>query len=135
MPVSANIMGHEYVVKSDHRDGTAKKSQWTVPIPAEHETFRLAVINGWHDADRAWGLHLVEGSVAKLGKRAAAYSDPADLYIAYFHLDKVCHGYPSDPVKRSSEIPPEAVRRNWIDISVMRPQAVRKLGRGLPCKP
>ena len=135
MAGTISIEGHDYVVKPDHRNGAAKKSQWTIPVPAEHDAFRVAMVNGWQAEDRAWGLHYSNGTVAKLGVRAKDSGDPADLYIAYFLIDKACHGYPSDPVKRSHEIPPEAVAQEWLDKSIMRPQAVRKLGRGLPCKP
>ncbi|GAA2721530.1 hypothetical protein CAE01nite_00520 [Cellulomonas aerilata] len=135
MTEHVTIEGHSYVVKSDHRDGTALKSQWTVPVPDEHEAFRTSVVNSWHRAGSGWGLHLDQDSVAKLGESARAYGSAADLYVAFFQLGDICHGYPSDPLRSSREIPPAHVQRDWLDRNLLRPATVRKIGRGLRCKP
>ena len=135
MSKHVDIAGYQYVVKADHRDRSPAKSQWTIAISQEYSTFEAAVINSWLKGDRGWGLHIVQGAVHKLGESARAYGDAHELFVGFFEISHVCHGYPSDPVRSSREIPPEEVRNDWLQRDLLRPAAIRKIGRGLRCKP
>lgn len=130
-----DIAGYKYVVKLDHRDKSPAKSQWTITIQQEHSTFGSSVVNSWLQGGHGWGLHVVHGAVHKLGESARSYGEAYDLFVGFFEISHVCHGYPSDPLRSSREIPPEGVRNDWLQQGLLRPAAIRKIGRGLRCKP
>lgn len=133
--MSQAVAGHAYEVKADHRDRTAIKSQWTIPVSGEHAVLEGTVANSWTQDSQGWGLHLENGVVSKLGESAKAHGKVYDLYVAFFVFAPVCHGYPSDPVRSTRELPPASVLKDWQDQELLRPQALRKMGRGLRCKP
>lgn len=128
------IGGYVYVSKPDHRDGTPTKSQWTISIDAEHACFTLGIGSNWKLDQRAWGLHLVDGTPNYLGHTAFDRDPRADLCIAFFQLADTSHGYPSDPKRSIREVPPDAVRSDWLTKGYLRPAVIRKIGRGLTCK-
>jgi hypothetical protein len=127
------IGSYLYSCKTDHRDGTASKSQWTVSIEAEHSCFALGIDSDWIGGSCAWGLHLVDGAAAYLGRTAPERDPSADLFVAFFQLSETSHGYPSDPKRSIREVPPESVRGDWLSKGYVRPSVIRKLGRGLTC--
>lgn len=129
-----DIRGYRYVVKSDHRDQTPIKSQWTVDTPTEFEVFERTVDQDWISDGHGWGLHISEGITAYLGKPARDGGSRGDLFVAYFVFESVCHGYPSDPQRSSREIPPQRVRQEWLAEGLLRPATIRKLGRGQACR-
>ncbi len=132
--MTRSVAGHLYEVKKDHRDKTAIKSQWTIPVASEYAVFEGTVTHSWQHNGQGWGLHLVDGVVSKLGDSAKAHGKVHDLYVAFFVFAAVCHGYPSDPVRSTREVPPAVVLKDWQDQELLRPQALRKIGRGLRCK-
>jgi hypothetical protein len=126
---------YTYASKPDHRDGTRIKSQWTIEIIDEYACFQLGVDRSWKRDDVcAWGLHLVDGRAAYLGQTALDPGPQADSWVAFFRLSDTCHGYPSDPKRSIKEVPPEAVRGDWLAMQYVRPAAVRKLGRTVKCR-
>jgi hypothetical protein len=129
------IGGYKYVSKPDHRDGTSTKSQWIVSIGDEYACFEHGVSRGWVSisGDSAWGLHLVDGRCEYLGKTAPGHGPPSDLFVAYFQLADVCHGYPSDLMRSRREAPPTSVARDWLTGKYLRPSVVRKLQQGQLC--
>lgn len=129
------ISGYQYISKPDHRDGTPVKSQWDITFNAECTAFTLGVTSGWVKESSAWSLHLTDGAAAYLGRSAVrGGSSRVQLFVAFFQIADVCHGYPSDPTRSSREVPPNDVRSDWLAKDYLRPAAVRKLGRGLTCK-
>jgi hypothetical protein len=133
--VPVDILGYRYIINPPHRNGAPAKSQWTVSVEAEHACFELGVSHGWISVagDSAWGLHLVDGLPENLGKTAPEHEPEGDLFIAYFQLAAVCHGYPSDFRRSKRETPPVAVTRDWLTGRYLRPSVVRKLQQGQPC--
>src|SRR4051812_34350996 len=108
-----DVEGRKYLPKSDHRDATAKKSQWQVDVAAEIEAFRLAIIHEWTDDDLAWSLHVVDGSAQNLGVSAKDPGPVEPLFLALFELAPSCHGFPADHRRSTREKPPSHVRRAW----------------------
>lgn len=128
------VSGYRYMSKPDHRDGTRTKSQWDILVADEYAAFSLGVESGWMDGSSAWGLHLSDGVAAYLGRSAAQYGFQFPLFVAFFQLANICHGYPSDPTRSNREVPPNSVRGDWLAKKYLRPAVIRKLGRGLTCK-
>lgn len=122
---------HVYIIKIDHRDGTAVKSQWTIPVHDEHASFALGIDNGWISGQYAWSLHLRDGVADYLGRSAVSPGPSVDLCVAFFQLASTCHGYPSDPRRSVREIPPEEVKNDWLSKGYLKSAVVRKLGRGV----
>ena len=130
-----HVVGHAYEVKADHRDGTAEKSQWLVPVPDELGVFARTVTEAWRMGDYGWGLHLDGGRPERLGSSAVSRGQVNDLYVAFFVFAQLCHGYPSDPVRSVREVPPSQVLQRWLEAGILSPAKVRKIGRGLRWKP
>jgi hypothetical protein len=128
-----DIMGYSYVSKPDHRDGTRVKSQWNIPIKDEHASFALGIDNGWKSGQAAWSLHLNDERAAYLGRSAVDPGPVVPLFIAYFQISSICHGYPSDLKRSAREVPPNPVRGDWLAKGYLRPAVIRKIGRGLVC--
>src|ERR1700733_1359153 len=103
-----------YCAKSDHRDGTPTKSQWTIAIDDEYACFALGIDGSWILGQCAWGLHLVDGTADYLGHTALNRGPKTDLCVAFFQLADISHGYPSDPKRSIREVPPDAVRSDWL---------------------
>ena len=135
MSTTIAVAGHQYFAKRDHRDRTPDKSQWTIREDYERSVFERTVVESWLADGHGWGLHLAAGSVNKLGESARGHGDVRDLFVAFFVMDSVCHGYPSDPIRSPREIPPTPVRRDWLTQGMMRPSAIRKMSRGVRWKP
>lgn len=127
------VAGHKYSPKSDHRDGTAKKSQWTVAVAAEIESFRLAVAEGWTNGALAWSLHIHNGRADYLGTSAKDPGPDEPLFLALFEIAATCHGFPADHRRSNREKPPAHVQRAWLASPVIRDAVVRKIGRGQRC--
>jgi hypothetical protein len=128
------VENYKYTSKPDHRDGTPSKSQWNVPIAEEYEAFSLGICNDWVDGQSAWGLKLENGDAVYLGRSAIKYGPADPLFVAFFQLSVICHGYPSDPKRSNREVPPDKVRSDWLSKRYLRAAVVRKLGRGLTCR-
>ena len=128
------VAGHAYVSKSDHRDGTAKKSQWVISVVDEERVFGLAVSSGWTLGDRAWGLHIEQNKARYLGTSATDPGPAVNLIVALFEIAATSHGYPADPRRSNREKPPTEVQREWLRGPYIRAAAVRKLGQGQRCR-
>ncbi len=122
-----------YLPKPDHRDGTAKKSQWVIPVSGEVESFRLAIDEGWFKDGLGWSLHLRDDHAAYLGTAAQDPGPAKALFLALFEIAPICHGFPADHRRSSREKPPTAVRSAWLDRKYLRPAVIRKIGKGQRC--
>jgi hypothetical protein len=124
------IGSYMYLNKKDHRDGTRVKSQWSVSVDDEINTFALGMDRGWLVESRAWGLHLKNGLAECLGQSARDPGPVTNLSIAFFQLANPCHGYPSDPKRNIKEIPPNEVRGDWLAKGYFKRSVLRKITRG-----
>src|SRR5262249_8786876 len=133
--IPTEIGGYKYISKTDHRDNTSSKSQWTISVDDEHACFDFGVSRSWVSSagDSAWGLHVVDGRADYLGKTAPGRQPEANLFVAFFQLADVCHGYPSDAKRSRRETPPVSVIRAWLEGGYLRGSVIRKLQLGQPC--
>jgi len=46
--------GVHYIHKSDHRNGSPRKSQWTIPEDQERRVFSDAYSQGWYEGTVGW---------------------------------------------------------------------------------
>jgi hypothetical protein len=127
-----------YCSKTDHRDGTRVKSQWTIPFEDEESSFDRATESKWSsNATVRWGLHFRMSSPENLGDSAAICgTPPRRLFIAKFvdgNARDSWHGYPADPYKNQQDIPPTSVLKAWLVMSYFRPALTRKLAKGQLC--
>lgn len=127
-----------YVSKVDHRDNTARKSQWTITFNDEKNCYDHAAASNWIEPPTiGWGLHIgANGVPSHLGISAAIHGEHRQLFIAKFidgNGNDVWHGYPADPYRNSQDIPPERVLGLWVQGTLLRPAIARKLNRGQKC--
>lgn len=126
-----------YSSKTDHRDGTALKSQWTIIYRDEIASFELATREGWSSSPTTrWGLHL-NPRANNLGQSASAFGTPTRaLFIAKFvhgNANDAWHGYPADPYRNPQDIPPNSVLRTWTSLTHLRLALIRKIVKGQLC--
>ena len=126
-----------YIHKMDHRDGTAKKSQWIISEEDERICFTRAY-GVWHDSNyTCWGLHFDGGLASYLGISKASASGQNYLFVAKFidsNQNSRWHGYPADHVSNQQDIPSPTVLKNWLDSELLRPSIIRKLSKGQKCR-
>ncbi len=114
-----------------HRDGTLKKSQWKIFNDEELLSFTTALKKKWLLSDVGWGLHFENKTPANLG---VAQDHETLVFVAKFVNDKnTWHGYPADHQRNNQDIPPEQIRRKWLEAKVLPLPKIRKLGKGQPC--
>jgi len=102
----------KYFFKTDHRDNSLKKSQWTIEPPNELSCFVHSFTSGWQIAYRCWGVYILEGVKMPLGK---SITDEL-LYVAIFvdsFEKQVWHGYPADFRRNKWDVPATAVLVDW----------------------
>jgi hypothetical protein len=127
------IHGVKYEPYSAHRDGTRRKSQWTITVRDEIRSFTAAEGDGWLDTTRGWGLHRPNRSPEYLG---VAVDRDRQLFIAKFvrgRAGEPWHGYPADPQLKPQDLPAERVRRAWLDQEILPAVLIRRLIKGQPC--
>jgi len=128
----------QYFSKTDHRDQSVPKSQWTVTFAEEQGCFKNATAAGWNGGNTTrWGLHTISSAKpAFLGLSARAYGTSRQLFIAKFvdsDANDSWHGYPADPYRLHQDIPPSMILNVWQRLAYLRPALVRKLGKGQRC--
>lgn len=73
-----------------------------------------------------------------VGVTAKSNPEERELFIAKFvdsNENSKCHGYPADPCnEKQQDIPPEIILNDWLAKKYLRPQIVRKIGKGQKCK-
>jgi hypothetical protein len=128
--ISAGVI---YMIHPDHRNKTAKKSQWTIPEKSEIRCFRLSHQSRWLVDRAGWGLHLVDGCAEYLGVDAQR---TRKLFVARFEDgsgNQRWHGYPANPTEKSRDMVPERITDDWMTQGLLRPAVIRKLLRNQPC--
>lgn len=119
-----------YQHSEKHRDGNLGKSQWTISIEEEANSFRSSCEGGWIIEACGWGLHIVDGALAHLGYDREA----GEVFLAKFdnHSDCHWHGYPCD-YKKSNQCPSPEILQGWVDLGYLRLAQMRKITRGQKC--
>ena len=120
-----------YKHKSDHRDGTPGKSQWTVSEAAERESFKDAMVNQWIKSGWGWGVHVPDGELAMLGVDRDHVSE---VFISRFDFAAdEWHGYPVD-YRKPQQKPPGTVLLSWVAKAYLGKAQMRKIVKGQPCR-
>lgn len=132
-PVSiTGVSPCNYYYKSDHRDGTSKKSQWSIKPPKELSVFVNARTNKWEEFNYSWGLNIVSSKAAKLGKN----HDGDSLNVAIFEggqENSVWHGYPLDFKRNSKDLPPTKILTEWRNKNYIKKHKISKAQQGKAC--
>jgi hypothetical protein len=143
-PVTTSV-GQSYVVKSDHRDGSKKKSQWIIAPQEEVNTFEGAYSLSWTSTSgqQAWGLHLVDGrptilgtAPTKLGTTHRGPSRTERLWLAKFVRNATpvfWHGYPANYRHKSQDRPPVSVLQAWHDCGYISKREISRIRGSKPC--
>jgi hypothetical protein len=127
------VPGVIYTIHPDHRNNTARKSQWRVTEDQEIACFNLSWRNEWIGADVGWGLHIVDNRAEYLG---VGQDHLTPVFMAKFKNDNVqpdWHGYPVDHT-RNCDRPLEPILRRWMDLQFIAPEKMSKILRGKPCR-
>jgi hypothetical protein len=132
------LVGQSYALKSDHRDGSKKKSQWFITTQEEVNAFEGAYSMSWVSAsgEPAWGLHLVDGKPTMLGTGYKDPSCPERLWLAKFIrnvLPVFWHGYPATYRRRNQDRPPVSVLRDWCNHGHIGKHEIAKIRGGKRC--
>lgn len=121
----------KYGHKSDHRDKTGGKAQWTVSELEERNVFKLAMSNQWKERKFAWSIHRPAGSVAMLG---VDRDHTTQVFIAKFdeHEPSAWHGYPCN-YKAPQQRPPSSILHDWLNQGILSAAKIRKITSGQRC--
>lgn len=126
--ISPNI---KYSFVSYHRDGTKKKSQWTITKAEELICFQTAHDRAWLLPAKGWGLHFVDSEPDYLG---VAQDHITRVLIAKFQENQGnWHGYPADYQRNNQDIPDISIQRKWIENGILPLQKIRKIGKKQLC--
>lgn len=103
----------DYIFKSDHRDGTRIKSQWTVTTCIE-----MAIYTSHYNHEGAcfFGLKLNNSICEPVGNSALDLGEVRPLFVCKYVRNQqpnYCHGYPADPELRHQDRPPMSLLLNW----------------------
>jgi len=88
----------------------------------------------WLLSDVGWGLHFENNNPANLG---VDQDHVKPVFVAKFVNDRnTWHGYPADYQKNNQDIPPEQIRKTWLDLKLFGNRTgaiISKLIRMKPC--
>jgi hypothetical protein len=139
MKISEHLIfpGVYYHPKLDHRNGSPKKSQWTIPVKIECNCFSQAY-SLWKCPEHiCWGLHFSDNKVDYLGESKKTAESTRKLFIAKFidsNKNRKWHGYPADHIANHHDIPPVTVLEMWLKAKHLRAATIRKISKGQKCK-
>lgn len=127
-----DIVTCKYFFKSDHRDGTAEKSQWTIDAGKELNCFVLSHKNQWTGVRVSWGIHIVKNKAIELGRN---FNDtPLNVAVFYDSFKKnVWHGYPADFKRNAKDIPSTNVLVQWREKNYIKKHKISKAQQGKVC--
>jgi len=133
------LTGIFYIHKLDHRNNSPDKSQWSITPDEETNCFTGAITAKCTKSSCCWGLHFDNTKkVMYVGVTAKSNPEERELFIAKFvdsNENSKWHGYPADPCnQKQQDIPPEFILNDWLAKKYLRPQIVRKIGKGQKCK-
>lgn len=131
-PKFYQVGGQSYFHKTDHRNGSPRKSQWTISEINEREVFKVTVLKNWIDKD-GWGLNLDKDNVDYLGIGRIRQHR---LFIARFLNYKngnTWHGFPADHMENRQDVPSNTILNEWQNSNILAPSKIRKIMRGQSC--
>ena len=127
-----NVDGN-YMAVSYHRNGNPQKSQWSISVEEEFESFKISRQQNWHNEKRGWGLH-PKDPFSTIGRTTANNN----VVIAIFqemspngqNVDDIWHGYPADIRGKINDIPTVDVLRSWLTNGYINGHEFSKIRRG-----
>lgn len=128
-----NVDGN-YMSVSYHRNGNPIKSQWTISIEEEFESFKISRQQNWHNEKRGWGLHPTE-PFSMIGRLI----NGKNVMIARFqemspngqNVEDIWHGYPADIRGKTNDIPTVDVLKSWLANGYINGSQFSKIRRGI----
>ncbi len=119
-----------YQIHPQHRNGTPKKSQWTIPCDDELSVFAGSVCeNLVISGQYMWGIYIPGAEPEVLG--VTRYGDATKLAI--FDNGKhngFWHGYPADYI-RGQEVPSDEVFDLWKNKGILTKADINRINKGL----
>lgn len=123
-----------YISVSYHRNGNPKKSQWSISIEEEFESFKTSRLQNWTSNKRGWGLH-----PSKPNFEVGTLSNEEVVFIARFQemspdgqpIKDIWHGYPADIRNKKNDIPTDAILKCWLENSYINKSQFSRIRRGV----
>lgn len=123
-----------YMSVDYHRNGDPEKSQWTISIEHEFESFAVSRKNKWFNDQHGWGIH-PSMELLDVGRLV----DGRNVQIARFQemtphgqeIQNKWHGYPADIKGKTSDIPILKVLTDWLELGIIKKHQLSKIRRGL----
>lgn len=122
-----------YIHKMDHRDGSHRKSQWTISEVDERSVFHRTYSKEWYDGTIGWGLHFTQNAILELG---TGVNRIRRLFVAKFvdgNARGEWHGYPADYLANQQDAPDEVYLMAWCEKGYMSRAKMRKILQRKPC--
>lgn len=127
-----NVYGN-YMAVRYHRNGYPIKSQWTISIEEEFESFKISRQKNWYNEKRGWGLHPAN-PFSEIGRSVSNKS----IMIARFqemspigqNVKDIWHGYPADIRGKTNDIPTVDVLKSWLANGYIKGHQFSKIMRG-----
>lgn len=131
--ISINDQNLTYLIVPYHRDGTMGKSQWTISENDEVDCFAESFREEWTNGESNFGLRRDgNNDLIYLGKNSFG----EDLLIAKFVSNSSdWHGYPSDYVRNTHDIPDFSTLKEWREKKFIQKSQMLKIKQGKPCNP
>ena len=124
-----------YIHKTDHRNASPAKSQWTISMEDELRCFMRSTQSDWRDERGQWSLHLPDGEPEVLGKTAKFSGRQICVKICRFVTDSSdrSHGFPADYRKHTHERPTFTTLVKWHDAGFIAKHEISKVLKAKPC--
>lgn len=122
-----------YVHKIDHRDGSHRKSQWTISEVDERSIFCRTFSKEWFDGTIGWGLYFAGDAIRELGM---GVNNIRKLFVAKFvdgNARNRWHGYPADYLEHQQDVPDAIYLMAWCENGYLSRAKMRKILQRKPC--
>ncbi|CAD5373565.1 hypothetical protein RA210_U360005 [Rubrivivax sp. A210] len=123
-----------YIPHPQHRNAAfaSQKSQWSISVLEETQTFTSALAAEWTANDAVWGLYLVQAVPVILG--TTALPNQFEVQIAKFVGNQGdWHGYPVAHWLAPYDRPAYAVLEKWRNGGIINKAKFAKIYRGKRC--
>lgn len=125
------IVGY-YKAVSYHRNGTAGKSQWSIPVDDEFDLFAKAKKDGQIFDDKGYALWIVGDAACVLGVTEHESKTRLARFVDGTRTDH-WHGYPANYLRAKNDIPPMSLLRQWKDDGLIEKSDITRLKLQKPC--
>ncbi len=127
-----DVIACEYYFKSDHRDNSAKKSQWLIKPDKEKSCFIESHKMKWSEERRSWGLLLVGSKAKHLGINHENEQLNVAVFVDSFKKN-VWHGYPADFKRDITDLPIITVLEKWRSLGYFKKCRISQAKNGKIC--